>query len=162
MTNRIRVPASIAIAVLVGVAVTGCMASQTDQEMAATGGALPDYGLITPQQASEVLLALQDDPTFVLLDIRTPAEVDAGHISGTTELDYYSATFRSDLEVLDRELIYLIYCRTGNRTGQTMAIMEELGFERVYDLDGGITQWMAAGYSVCMGPLDAEHTCASN
>ncbi|MBE0634443.1 rhodanese-like domain-containing protein, partial [Candidatus Bipolaricaulota bacterium] len=97
MTNRMRVFAILTLAALMGVAVTGCMASQSDQESAVAGDALPAYGVITPQQAAEVLLALQGDPTFVLLDIRTPAEVDAGHISGATELDYYSATFRDDL-----------------------------------------------------------------
>jgi len=38
--------------------------------------------------------------------------------------------------------------------------MEELGFEQVYDMAGGISQWMAAGYPICLGPLDAEHDCS--
>ena len=159
MKNRSKLIAAVALAAAMGVAVAGCMATQSD--IAAMGDALPDYGLITPQQAVDVVLALKDDPAFVLLDIRTPAEVDAGHISRAAELDFYSTSFRDDLAVFDRDLIYLIYCRTGNRTGQTMSIMDELGFENVYDLGGGISQWMAAGFPVCVGPLDAEHTCSA-
>ena len=34
-----------------------------------------------------------------------------------------------------------------------------MGFGRVYDLQGGITHWAALGYPICIGPLDAEHTC---
>ena len=107
-----------------------------------------------------VIVALQDDPEFVLLDIRTTPEIDAGHLSGAVALDFYSDTYRDDLAALDRDLIYLIYCRTGNRTGQTYQIMEGLGFEQVYDMGGGITQLIAAGYPVCLGALNAEHTCS--
>jgi rhodanese-related sulfurtransferase len=155
-------PQSIGVAILVfliAATVTGCWATRQVEELGKVSNGLPAYGVITTQQAGDVLLALQDDPGFVLLDIRTQAEVEAGHISGAVSLDFYSPTFRDDLAALDRGLIYLIYCRTGNRTGQAYVIMEELGFERVYDMGGGISQWIGAGYPVCVGLLDAEHSC---
>jgi rhodanese-related sulfurtransferase len=147
------------ISLFAAVAVAGCLAVQPNDDVSDTGNDLPSYGVITTQQAASVIVALQDDPRFVLLDIRTPAEVEAGHLSGTVELDFYSESFRDDLAALDRDLIYLIYCRTGNRTGQTYKIMGELGFERVYDMGGGISQWLAADYPVCLGSLNAEHSC---
>lgn len=119
----------------------------------------PAYGLITPQQAASIIIEQQDDPDFVLLDVRTDPEIETSHISGAGSLDFRSATFRDDLAQLDREKIYLIYCRTGNRTGQTLAMMKDLGFEKVYDMGGGITDWIGLGYLICQGPLDAEHTC---
>lgn len=106
-----------------------------------------------------VLLALSEDEEFVLLDIRTSAEVESAHLPGATMLDFYAPSFRDDLALLDRDATYLIYCRTGNRTGQTRTVMADLGFTQVYDLDGGITQWIARGYPTCARPLDAEHTC---
>ncbi len=40
---------------------------------------------------------------------------------------------------------YVVYCRSGNRSGQTSTMMEELGFVTVHDVDGGIAAWVEAG-----------------
>jgi rhodanese-related sulfurtransferase len=63
-------------------------------------------------------------------------------------IDYYSDTFKNELDKLDKNKTYLIYCRTGRRTGLTLDIMEEPGFIEVYNMLGGITQWQAKGYPV--------------
>ena len=160
MRIRIKAIGVLSIMLLAAVAVTGCFATPPAGDLSNAGNDLPDFGVISTQQSANVIVTLQDDPEFVLLDIRTSAEVEAGHLSGAVELDFYSDTFRDDLAALDRDLTYLIYCRTGNRTGSAYQIMEGLGFERVYDMGGGITQWMAAGYPVCLGSIDAEHTCS--
>lgn len=124
------------------------------------GEVIPPFGLITPRQAAAVLADREGDVDFILLDIRTDAEIEAGHVSGAESLDFYSPSFQSELAQLDRTKTYLIYCRTGNRTGQAYAMMQALGFETVYDMDGGITQWNRLGYPACQGPLGAEHTCS--
>ena len=149
----------LALAFLVTSAVTGCWATQPIGELGEADNEMPPHGVISSQRGVDVILALQDDPEFVLLDIRTPAEVEAGHISGAVNLDFYSPAFRVDLAALNRDKVYLIYCRSGNRSGQAFNMMEDLGFERVYDLGGGIGKWIAAGYPVCVGPLNAEHSC---
>jgi len=159
MKFRTKTIGMLTLALLVAAGVSGCLPPRPVGEPGEVDSGIPPYGVITSQQAAGVLLALQDDPEFVLLDIRTPSEVEAGHIPGAVNLDFYSPSFRDDLDALDRDKIYLIYCRTANRTGQAYNIMEELGFERVYDMGGGISQWIAAGYTVCVGPLDAEHSC---
>lgn len=120
----------------------------------------PAYGLIDPQLAASVIIEQQDDPNFVLLDVRTDTEIESSHISGAESLDFSSSTFQHDLAQLDRGKTYLIYCRSGNRTGQTYRMMMDLGFEKVYDMDGGITDWINRGYPVCQGPLAAGHTCS--
>ena len=81
----------------------------------------------------------------VLLDIRTPEEFAQGQIEGATLIDYYDADFTSQLEELDKDKTYAIYCRSGARSGDTLALMQELGFTSVYDLSGGILAWNAAG-----------------
>jgi len=147
---------TVALGSILLLALTGCYSTPS---LANTDETFPDYGLISPQQAGTVLRALQGEPDFVLLDIRTSPEIAESHISGTVALDFYSPSFAENLAELERELTYLIYCRTGNRTGQTMAMMADLGFEKVFDLDGGIRAWTQRGYPVCQGKLDAEHTC---
>ena len=91
--------------------------------------------------------ALLDDPPsgLVVLDVRTIEEFDEGHIAGAEMLDFYRADFRQQLDLLDKDTSYLIYCRSGNRSGQTAAIMEELGFTDVVDVDGGVIAWADAG-----------------
>ena len=159
MRIRMKVLGLVSVSMLAVVVATGCLGPQSAGILNDADNPLPDYGLISIQQSADVLVALQSDPRFVLLDIRTAAEVDAGHLSGAINLDFYSDTFEDDLAALSRDQIYLIYCRTGNRTSQAYQMMEELGFEQVYDIGGGISQWMTADFPICFGSLDAEHDC---
>lgn len=109
----------------------------------AAGGEAPAVmtGLVTPQQAAD----LAADPGVTLIDVRTPEEFAEGHIGGATMIDFYAPDFADQIGKLDREQRYLVYCRSGNRSGQTTALMAQLGFEQVADLDGGVIAWSAAG-----------------
>ena len=145
--------------ILASVFVSGCIAGGALGLAEEPLEELPPYGEISPEEAVAVIVALQDDPEFVLLDIRTPAEVEAGHLPGAVNLDFRNPTFENELERLDREPVYLIYCRTANRSGQAFELMGEMGFARVYDMQGGITQWQRLGYPICEGPVGGEHVC---
>jgi len=160
MRHHFRLWGTLAGLSLLLLSLGGCLAGMPLAGVGHDSGVLPAYGLVTPREVASVILALEDNPNFVLLDIRTPAEVESGHISGAQNLDFYSPTFEQDLKKLDRDKIYLIYCRSGNRTGQARALMQELGFSKVYDLDGGINAWNNLSYPICLGPLDAEHDCS--
>lgn len=83
---------------------------------------------------------------YTLIDIRTAGEYYEGHLANASQNDYYQTIlFNSYLDTLDKNKKYLIYCRTGNRTGDTLNIMREKGFKNVADLNGGITAWVAMG-----------------
>jgi rhodanese-related sulfurtransferase len=103
---------------------------------------------ITVAEANTLFQADAGKADFVILDVRTPAEFAAGHLAGAIMIDYNAGNFRSDADKLDKNKSYLVYCRTDNRSGQAVAIMKELGFKEVYDMDGGLTEWQAAGYPV--------------
>lgn len=90
-------------------------------------------------------LVLAADTAVVVIDVRTPAEFAEGHLDRAELIDLSAAEFRDRIAQLDRSATYLVYCRSGNRSGQATAIMGELGFHTVYDLDGGIVAWQAAG-----------------
>ncbi len=85
---------------------------------------------------------------LVVLDVRTPEEFQQGHLAGSIMLDFYSPDFQAQIAELDRDVPYLLYCRSGNRSGQTRALMESLGFSDVADLDGGILSWLESGYPI--------------
>ena len=100
---------------------------------------------ITPQEAFALIQNNQDNPDFVIIDVRTPEEFAEGYIENAINLDFYSKTFRDELNKLDKNKTYLIYCRSGSRSGNTLAIMEELNFREVYNILGGFKRWQAEG-----------------
>jgi rhodanese-related sulfurtransferase len=109
-------------------------------------GASDEYPNLSPAEAREVLGKRSGDPRFVLLDVRTPKEFDAGRIAGAVIVDYNSPSFRDEIGKLDREKTYLVYCRTGNRTKGALKVMRELGFRNVLHMASGITGWKEAGF----------------
>lgn len=102
--------------------------------------------VVAPGEAAATIAAPPDD--LVILDVRTPEEFEEGHIDGAVMLDFYRDDFADELSRLDRDVPYVVYCRSGNRSGQTRAMMDELGFASVADVDGGIVGWVAADLPV--------------
>ena len=79
-----------------------------------------------------------------LLDVRTSDEWNEGIIEGAMMLDFYQEDFENSLSKLNKEEPVAVYCKSGGRSGQTMAMMNKLGFKEVYNLDGGIGAWNKA------------------
>ncbi|MEO1055786.1 MAG: rhodanese-like domain-containing protein [Actinomycetota bacterium] len=131
------------------IAVTACGSDDGSSNDAATSAAsagdavgAESSRLVSPVDAA----ALIDDPPddLVVLDVRTPEEFAEGHLADAEMLDFYRADFAEQVAELDRDVPYVVYCRSGNRSGQTIALMEELGFADVTDVDGGIVAWSNA------------------
>jgi phage shock protein E len=103
----------------------------------------------TTVSADAAASIIDDAPEdLVVLDVRTAEEYAEGHIDGAVQLDFYSPDFAEQLAQLDPTVPYVVYCRSGNRSGQTVPIMEELGFTSVADVDGGIVAWQNSGLPV--------------
>jgi rhodanese-related sulfurtransferase len=66
-------------------------------------------------------------------------------------LDFYRDDFETELADLDPNVPYVVYCRSGNRSGQTIALMENLEFRTVADVDGGVLAWETAGLPLTTG-----------
>jgi len=103
---------------------------------------------ITSQEAFNLIQDNQDNPDFVILDVRTPAEFASGHIENALNLDFYSETFRNELNNLDKNKTYLVYCKVGGRSRDALDIMAELNFKEAYNMAGGITAWKAKGLPI--------------
>jgi rhodanese-related sulfurtransferase len=79
---------------------------------------------------------------IVLIDVRTAAESNQRAIAGTAAfIDIMSSAFDSKIQALDRNKTYVIYCRSGNRSAQACHIMERKGFQKLYNLAGGISAY---------------------
>lgn len=94
-------------------------------------------------EAKAVIEKQVGNPDFVILDVRTPKEFKQGHIARAIMLDYHSAGFITGLQKLDKSKTYLIYCRTGNRSGRTLKMIEKMDFQTIYHLKHGIVDWQA-------------------
>lgn len=92
----------------------------------------------------EAFKALRDKEGAVVLDVRSPAEVSEGVIPGHIMINMMSPSFRNKIEQLDKSKTYLVYCRSGNRSGQACQLMANMGFEQLYNLRGGIGAWNSA------------------
>ncbi|TNE46027.1 MAG: rhodanese-like domain-containing protein [Deltaproteobacteria bacterium] len=94
----------------------------------------------------EANVLLQQKPDMAVLDIRTPAEYNGGHLANAINIDYYAQDYRDKLSKLDKNKAYLIYCASGGRSGNSMSIFRDLGFVEVYNMLGGFTAWKRDGY----------------
>lgn len=85
---------------------------------------------------------LEKDENAFILDVRTPEEVQEGYIPNSTNIDFYLGQgFLDGLEELDKTKNYYVYCRSGNRSAQACAIMNSVGIENAYNLEGGFMNW---------------------
>ncbi|MCF7569214.1 rhodanese-like domain-containing protein [Sabulilitoribacter arenilitoris] len=85
---------------------------------------------------------LEKDDNAVIIDVRTDDEVSEGIIANAIHIDIYKGQeFVNEIEELDKNKSYYVYCRSGNRSGQACSIMSQLGFENAYNLEGGILEW---------------------
>ncbi len=96
--------------------------------------------------AFDTLLATGN--TVQLIDVRTPEEYKSGHLKNARLINFHQADFVQQLEKLDKEVPVLVYCAVGGRSGKTASKLMSMGFTQVYDLDGGINAWKAAGKAV--------------
>ena len=87
---------------------------------------------------------LMEDSETVVLDIRTPGEIAQGKIAGAVEMDFYQPDFQEKIRQLDKSKTYLVYCRSGGRSRSACQMMEQEGFPRLYNLNGGYLEWAAA------------------
>lgn len=100
--------------------------------------------VITAEEMQQIV----EDNGVQMVDVRTPEEYEEGYIDGFQNIDYFSDTFETDIEELDKSKPVIVYCRSGNRSSKCAAKMVEKGFVKIYELDGGITKWKFKGYEV--------------
>jgi len=86
---------------------------------------------------------LSEDNNSVVLDVRTLDEVEElGIIPEALNIDIFKGQgFIDEIQKLDTSKNYFVYCKAGGRSAQACAIMNQLGFEKTYNLLGGFTEW---------------------
>ena len=80
-----------------------------------------------------------------LLDVRTPEEFSVEHIENATNVNWNSNDFVTKTSNLDKTKPVFVYCKVGGRSAQAANKLAEMGFKEIYNLEGGILKWNAAG-----------------
>jgi len=85
---------------------------------------------------------LKNDDNAYVLDVRTPEELEEGVIANAANIDIYLGQgFMDEIQKLDNSKNYYVYCRSGNRSGQACAILNNIGIENTFNLEGGFMNW---------------------
>lgn len=93
-----------------------------------------DFSNIKNIKAAELDSILQTEKP-IILDIRTKGEYNQGHLKNALNLDFYSPDFKTKVAKLDKEKTYVLYCRSGNRSGQSLVHFTD--FKKIYHLNRG-------------------------
>ncbi len=127
------------IIVLAVVAVLSVMAALYTPTLIKTGS----YGDISVNETWDLI---QNEPELVILDVRTPSEYEEAHIEGAINIPVEEIADR--LDELGANDMFLVYCRSGNRSGTAVGIMEENGFSKIYHMHDGMNGWLSEGLPV--------------
>lgn len=73
---------------------------------------------------------------LTLIDVRDIEEFAAGHLPNATNIPFNDGTLAAQIPTLDPNVAYGVYCRSGNRSGQAVALMKDAGFTNLVDLGG--------------------------
>ncbi len=92
--------------------------------------------------SQDKLPGMIDQDDVIVIDVRTPGEIAEGYIKGADKfIDFNGTNFEQEVNALDKSKTYVMYCRSGGRSGQASNYMIQQGFTQVYNLTGGITAY---------------------
>ncbi|MBZ4561423.1 adenylyltransferase/sulfurtransferase MoeZ [Mycobacterium avium subsp. hominissuis] len=112
-----------------------CGAAPAASTDAATGGA---EAAITPRQLRELL---DSGAKLALIDVREPVEFDIVHLDGAQLIPQSSINSGEGLAKLPADRMPVLYCKTGVRSAQALAVVRQAGFSDAVHLQGGIVAW---------------------
>lgn len=90
-------------------------------------------------------LQVAAQPGVTVVDVRTPEEYAAGHLSGAVNINVEGPDFDQQISTLDRDGAYAVYCHSGRRSALAADAMAKAGFTKVTNLQGGLADLQAAG-----------------
>lgn len=90
---------------------------------------------------------INNNTDIQLLDVRTPEEYSEQHIGNATNINWNGTDFEQKTAVFDKTKPVYVYCLSGGRSSKAADKLSKMGYKTVYELDGGIMKWNAAGFA---------------
>jgi len=116
----------ILFAALLALLLSGCAAKEAGE-----------YRKISPEEAKNMMDTLED---YIVLDVRTKEEFDAGHIEGATLLPQEELAEQYMAAQCAKDAVILVYCQSGRRSELASNTLCKWGYSNVYDF-GGLNDW---------------------
>ena len=132
MNKRVLLPVLLMVTLFVS-----CSSDKGQEEKASEGG----EKVITLVNIVEFHELLEQQEGLQVVDVRTPKEFDLDRIPGAVNIDYWADDFVSRVGHLDKDKPVALYCAAGRRSAEAASKLEEMGFKKIYDLDGGMRAW---------------------
>jgi phage shock protein E len=86
---------------------------------------------------------------YILIDLRTDDEIKSkGAIKGATQIDFLDKNAEANIEKLDKNKTYLIYCAGGGRSADCAELMQKQGFKEIINLEKGFGDWKNKGFEI--------------
>ena len=104
-----------------------------------TNAGQASISLISPSYLNSV------NKDILLIDVRTPQEFASGHIENAVNMNYFGRDFAAQFKTIDKNKAVYLYCKSGIRSANAAEKLEDMGFVKIYDLEGGTSNWKAKG-----------------
>lgn len=98
-------------------------------------------GIFMNITAAEAYNIINSSANYILIDVRTKAELLSGMIDDAVHIDYHDRKFKRIIKKMNRKKKYIIYCEVGWRSKRTLKLMKKYKFIEAYNLLGGIVAW---------------------
>jgi rhodanese-related sulfurtransferase len=105
-------------------------------------------GDVSPAEAFGIIGSSQVIGNPVIIDVRSPEEYAAGHLQQAINIDVNTPSFIDNIDLLDKNLTYIVYCKSGYRSDSARDIMKGFMIPYTINMTGGYDQWVAAGFPV--------------
>lgn len=124
--NKMKTIKLVSVLTLTITSLFGCKAQQD-----------PNVSLITWKEVKTEITK----GDIILIDVRTPEEYLSGTVEGAENINFFDKDFKAKFDKFDKEKPIYIFCKSGNRSGKAVKILSKMGFEEIYDIEGGYLAW---------------------
>lgn len=98
--------------------------------------------VLTTTDFSQKIMAT---PNAQIIDVRTLGEFESGHIENAKNVDWLSKDFEKNIATIDKTKPVFVYCKSGGRSSKAANKLAQMGYTKIYDLNGGFLKWESAG-----------------
>ena len=138
----------LSLIIISAVLFSSCGNSQTDTSKQETPieKAVPQAEKFIKNVDAATFKDLIEKEDGIVLDVRTPEEVANGHIPNASTINIYDEDFEAKINMMQKDKTIYVYCKSGGRSSQAAQLLQKNGFDKVYNLDGGIMAWEKNNY----------------
>ena len=104
--------------------------------------------VVTNLSAERFKAVITNDKDATIIDLRTTDEMNKGYIKGAVQIDFLAKDAEQQIDKLDKNKTYYIYCAGGGRSADAAEYMEKKKFKRVYNFEKGFSEWEKKGFPI--------------